>query len=149
MAKQHHMTTKYGGLSGDFSAKIESLKNGIDETINKAVLTLFEGVVKDTPADKGTAISNWRISTETNNETYNAFVPGASASTASVNIDATIALGKKSIPRQWSKIYIINNLPYMVPLEYGHSQQISAGFIRKRVDTFKETLKEIANEELK
>jgi hypothetical protein len=40
--------------------------------------------------------------------------------------------------------YIVNNLPYAIPLEYGHSTQAPAGMVRLTVERFQRIVDEAA-----
>lgn len=148
MAKTHHMTSKYGGRSGDFTTQIAELKESLDDLVSDAVLELYGRMVKDTPVGNpslwmtkyppkgyvgGTARANWRIVETPDDEV----IHSTSSSTVPV------------LPASWTKLYIINNMPYMVPLEYGHSTQVEIGWIRKNIDNFEQLLSELSSERLK
>lgn len=144
MAKQHRMTRKYGGKNGSFTAKIASYSENLEDTVNAAVLALYGNLIKDTPVGNpsiwkskppkgyvgGTARANWKI-VETPDDKV---------------INSTSIPDTPSLPRGWSKLYIINNVSWIIPLEYGHSTQIEEGWIRKNVDRFQQIVREVLSE---
>jgi hypothetical protein len=93
------------------------------------VATAFQilaGIIQKTPVDTGRARANWFLS------------EGAPviASTLPTGKDkdgrptfAVNATPQASITGR-ARIFITNSLPYIVPLEYGHSQQAPAGMVR-------------------
>ncbi|AZS50398.1 hypothetical protein DM558_07590 [Entomomonas moraniae] len=121
--------------NNSLSAQIDNYSNQMQDRANAAVLELYGELVKNTPVGNpslwlsgyhpkgyvgGTARANWRIVETPDNEI----------------IHSTSVPTTPTLPTQWTKLYIINNVPYIVPLEYGHSRQIEAGWIRRSVDRF-------------
>lgn len=120
--KPHHMA-KYRECKNafDFAADLEKAAQvlGVDSAREAAVtlaLTLINKVSLRTPVDTGRARANWflaegapRIETteSTTPEDHNA-----------------VSLTGRSV------IFITNSLPYIVPLEYGHSKQAPYGMLR-------------------
>lgn len=143
-------------MANDFAylaKRMGQIANGINVAVDKttkdtADQTLFN-VVADTPVDVGTARSNWAVGIG------GAFVgnirrafapfksrwkpkpgvyPGGSKGERS-NMFAAINLGKAKIrTRQPDQdIYITNHLPYIAPLNSGHSKQSRPGFVNRAV----------------
>lgn len=149
MAKTHHMTRKYGSRSGSFAAQIAEYKESLDDLVNDAVLELYSGLVKGTPVGNP---SLWKV----NRGSAKAYVPkGYVGGSARANwrivetpddevIHSTSNGAVPVLPVTWTKLYIINNMPYMVPLEYGHSSQVEIGWIRKNIDNFEQLLSELS-----
>lgn len=86
-------------------------------------LQLLAGVVQKTPVDTGRARANWQVST------------GAPAGGLIEGVDPSggeaIARGAAALAQvqPGETIYISNNLPYILPLENGHSRQAPAGMV--------------------
>lgn len=110
-----------------------SQKTGIrmDQVLRKVVLDMTGELAELTPVDTGLAKNNWfwgreRLdSVETNPDKS-----GAASSARASAFAATIQGG--------GVFYITNNLPYIIPLEYGHSKQAPAGMARITVARWQE-----------
>lgn len=119
-AKPHHMA-KYRAYEDAFafSADLEKAAHALGvETAREAAvsiaLMLWSRIVARTPVDTGLARANWFLSEGR---------PRREATT-SVVPEAPPALTGDSV------IYLTNNVPYIVPLEYGHSRQAPNGMVR-------------------
>lgn len=93
------------------------------ETAREAAVTLAiqlsTEIVRRTPVDTGRARANWFLSEGTPRiET--------TSSTSAQSFSASALTGR-------NPIYITNSLPYIVPLEYGHSKQAPAGMVRTAI----------------
>lgn len=148
MDKTRHMSKKYGNKAGSFTIQIEAFKQALGSTVNDAVLELYAGLVKGTPVGNpslwltkyppkhyvgGTARANWRIVVTPDDEV----------------IHSTSISAPPTLPTSWDKLYIVNNVPYIIPLEYGHSKQVEPGWIRKNIDNFQQLLSELSRARLK
>jgi hypothetical protein len=120
--KPHHMA-KYRECKSafDFSADLEkaALALGVESAREAAVsiaLTLIGKVTVRTPVDTGRARANWFLAEGAPRiETTESMTPE--------NHGAVSLTGR-------SVIFITNSLPYIVPLEYGHSAQAPSGMLR-------------------
>lgn len=101
-------------------------------------LELFSKIVQYTPVDTGRARANWQI--------------GGSLGSSSVNLydasgQGTVKYGAdiiSSLDSGASVIWIFNNLVYILPLEYGHSNQAPNGMVRRAISEFGAILKAAA-----
>lgn len=133
MARGQHMKDRYGGLNGSFSAQLqqfaEATKEALDLTFRDVVFLVGRRLVTMSPVDTGRFRSNWQFSTGT----------PAVGETAEIEGDGEtldrllLAVGDLSIGEV---AYIVNNLPYAIPLEYGHSTQAPAGMVRVTIADF-------------
>jgi len=84
----------------------------------------FTRIAGRTPVDTGTARNNWTVSAGEPDRTIKAApgTPGAMPMMAAV-AEAPPG-GNINVP-----LYITNNLPYIVPLEQGHSRQAPGGMV--------------------
>lgn len=104
------------------------IENHVQEVQQKIGMDLLAGIVLGTPVDTGRAAGNWQVAI------------GAPASGTLDRQDpqgaATIAAGSDVIQasQAFSVIYINNNLPYIEPLERGHSGQAPQGMVQTTLD---------------
>ena len=125
-----------------FAKRMKMRANNVPREVNKvkrkAALAIDQAVVLGTPVDTGTARSNWTVSLgEADNSTREAYAPLKDGDIGeSVNAEAALAQGRvviaSSKPEQ--DIHLTNNLPYIVPLNEGHSAQAPAAFVEEAVD---------------
>lgn len=121
--KVHHMA-KYRTFRSAFElavdlgtvAKALGIESARDAAVSLA-LRLDKLIVQGTPVDTGRARANWFVA-------EGAMRTDTTASTTGV---ARPALKGESV------IFISNSLPYIVPLEYGHSGQAPNGMVRKAI----------------
>lgn len=102
-------------------------------------------LAKETPVDVATARSNWRISVgRPLVGRIKAYLPypsrhrkpyGAGGTKSeSANLSAVTSQGRARLATyEKGSIYISNNVPYIGPLDRGHSPQASSGFVARAV----------------
>lgn len=112
---------KYRTCNGafDFAADLEKAAEvlGVESVREAAVtlaLTLDKKIVEKTPVDTGRARANWFVA------------EGAPRLTTT---ESTAPSSRPALTGR-SVIFITNSLPYIVPLEYGHSGQAPNGMVR-------------------
>ncbi|WP_018527495.1 hypothetical protein [Alkalispirochaeta alkalica] len=104
----------------------------------KTALEILRRVVMRTPVDQGRARGNWQASTGSPIETE--------IERADPDGGATI---EEAIPviEGWEvenvAIYLSNNVPYIVPLEDGHSDQAPHGMVKITLAEFDEILEAV------
>jgi hypothetical protein len=106
-------------------------QNGADAFFHKAFRALaiqaYKGITEKTPRDTGRAAGNWQISIDQ---------PVPSANDRKLPVDGTWSAREagKINPgsvKNFPTIIISNAVPYILALEYGHSQvQAPAGMVR-------------------
>lgn len=121
----------------DIEKAFDKKMKAIEAAIAKSALAVDEDLVNKTPVDKGRARSNWFASINTpSTEQTDSTTPQTDSN---VSIYDQFTLGRK--------IFITNNLPYIVPLNNGTSQQAPAAFVddavAKQVRRMKEIFKQI------
>lgn len=134
MARQHHMTARYGDKSGDFEAELEDFRElamaAIEQTIQDIVIQIGESLINLSPVDTGRFKANWQ------------FTIGAPANSSLI---ATDKEGDETIAKLIAAVnalepgqvaYIVNTLIYAIPLEYGHSQMAPNGMVRLTIAEF-------------
>ncbi len=106
----------------------QNLAQVVQEVQQKIALDLLTGIVLGTPVDEGRAAGNWQV-------TIGAPAPGT-LDVLDPTKTSTIASGSGVILTSlaFTTIYIVNNLPYIQPLERGHSGQAPQGMVQINVD---------------
>lgn len=104
-----------------------------DQIVRQIALAADRTLVLNTPVDTGRARANWQASLGQPAVGTIDASPGRRAATgaATAQAEAVIA-GYKGGPN--AAIFLTNNLPYIVPLNNGHSKQQPAGFIERALD---------------
>lgn len=102
-------------------------------------------LAKDTPVDVGTARSNWRISVgrpltgrigaySPYPSRHRAPYAGGGSKSEGANLAGVVSQGKTRLQTyKKGSIYISNTVPYIGPLDRGHSRQTTAGFVARAV----------------
>jgi hypothetical protein len=112
--------------------------------VRKVALDLFRGVVMDTPVDTGRARANWQVSLG------RPAIGQVKHDSGSPELAAEAAIGAGTPTIQAAPgdvaIYLTNNVPYIVPLEEGHSGQAPQGMVRKNIARFPYLVEEAAKE---
>lgn len=97
-----------------------------DKIVRKVALDVVRELVQRTPVDTGLARSNWFIGYERGSSVDPAKSKNGAPSLArSAQFAANLGAG--------STFYIVNNVPYIMRLEFGSSKQAPAGMARVTV----------------
>lgn len=125
---------------GEFRRRIGRIADSVEEAGGQALrecsLAIDQTVVMATPVDTGTARSNWQVEVGSAPEgVVGAFAPGEGGSTGAANASAAIAQGQATIAqaKAGDEVHITNNLPYIEPLNQGHSAQAPEGFVEEAI----------------
>lgn len=122
-------------FSLDLRRFAEKARMNADQVVRKVTLDIARGVVLRTPVDTGRARSNWQFG--------DGQVPTGEVGAADPNGTATIAQLATQIDRTKAGgvTYLANNLPYILPLEYGYSQQAPAGMVRTTLTEYQQYIR--------
>lgn len=136
----NHMTSRYGGQQGGFAESLaafaEQAKEAIDDVFREVVIEIGTSVIRLSPVDTGRFKGNWQ------------FTVGAPSNQS---IDTFDKAGHETIATLVSEVskleagqvaYIVNNLVYGVPLEYGYSDQAPAGMVQITLARFQQIVEE-------
>lgn len=106
-----------------------------DRVMREIALATDRTIVRATPVDTGRARANWQATLGAPAVGTVDAAPGkrASVTVATGRNGAVIAGYKGGTPG--AAIFLTNNLPYIVPLNDGHSGQASAGFVERGIET--------------
>lgn len=137
-------------LANDMDALVKRLGVFSDQIVKDAAMTILIDLVQSTPADVGSAITNWQLTLDAPAEReLAAYVPSLRgrtvkglwehridpAITAQANIPPTVDAAKGILvnrePGQF--VFITNNLPYIRKLNDGSSDQAPAGFVDRAI----------------
>jgi hypothetical protein len=113
------------------AALAKALGIGVEQVMQKLTIDLQARIVQRTPVDTGRARSSWITTTEQPSD----WTPPEGATGNPPAVPTT------DIDHQ-KKVFIVSNLPYIEPLENGHSQQAPAGMVAVSII---ETEAEVAN----
>ena len=117
-------------FSLDIAAWVVKAGDRADLVVRKVALDLFAKIVLKSPVDTGRFRGHWTAGV--NN------VPSGLTGRLDKTGSATVAAiaGAVGGVKAGDRIYLANNLPYAVRLEYGHSKQAPAGMVRTTIDEF-------------
>jgi hypothetical protein len=102
-------------------------------------------LARNTPVDVGTARSNWRIAIgRPHTGRIKAYVPYVSrhrrpygpggSKSERANLNRVLEQGKARLAKYTKgSIYITNNVPYIGPLDRGHSKQAKPGWVTRAI----------------
>lgn len=92
----------------------------------RLALSTFRGVVQRTPVDTGWARANWELR-------QGSALP-TEPSVPKPSRDNKLAAPRAKLPPapEFPVYWVLNNVPYIVPLENGHSQQMGKGYMVRR-----------------
>lgn len=136
MARGDAMRQRFGGLSGSFSAQLgqfaEITKEKMDAIFQDILVELGESVIMLSPVDTGRFKGNWQLTAESpsNQSLINYDKEGLRTLEKLVSVANTLEAGQRA--------YIVNNLRYAIPLEYGYSQQAPSGMVRVTLARFQQ-----------
>ena len=122
----------------DFELKFTDASN---EFVQGTEIALFNAVIMDTPVAIGHLVGNWQTSTK--NPASGVLTdpdPGRAATVAKMTSFVESLKGGRVT-------FLTNNLPYAMPIEYGHSKiKAPQGMVRRNVTRFQAIVKEQAAE---
>lgn len=112
----------------DINKFIKKVEKRTDAVIGKLVLELFNSVVRKSPVDTGHFRNSW-------------YITGSPTEIKQAQ-DALEQISPGSIAKmaEGGAVYIVNNVPYAMALEFGHSKQAPHGMARLTVMEFQRYL---------
>ncbi len=129
------------GFAQEMRAAGSAAARNAGQLVQKAALAADQAVVLATPVDTGRARLNWLVGIGTPRRDVIGDVPrgpGSTAATAQLRGSQGAGAASESLSAAQAAligyrdgdIWLSNNLPYIVPLNDGHSRQAPAGFIQ-------------------
>lgn len=120
-------------IRAKFNYHPQQTQNALKKTVltvqKKVAFQLLDGIINMTPVQTGRARGNWQVALGTPNVSMDWEKKDRSGG-------GTIAAGSVVISslQDYGTIYLTNNLPYILPLENGHSRQAPAGMVQVSLD---------------
>ncbi len=136
----NHMTSRYGGQQGSFAESLaafaEQTKEAIDDVFRDVVIEIGTSVIRLSPVDTGRFKGNWQFTVGApSNQSIDTFDKAGHETIATLVAEVSkLEAGQVA--------YIVNNLVYGVPLEYGHSDQAPAGMVQITLARFQQIVEE-------
>lgn len=140
----NHMSTRYGGLSGSFSRTLEQFRDqaleDMNEVFRRVMIEIGSTVIRLSPVDTGRFKGNWQFTVE---------------APATASLDNYDKEGHDTVARLVADVqhltfgqtaYLVNNLVYSIPLEYGHSSQAPTGMLRITINGFQQMVEQAVRE---
>jgi len=117
-------------FEADLNAFAKKIDVDFGTVVKRVIIDLFNRIVVRTPVDTGRARASWGLQKDTSGE--GVLPDGTHLSAAAATETAKKELRKliDMKGKEYAVWWIFNNLPYAVPLEYGHSKQAPAGMVR-------------------
>ncbi|WP_040263673.1 HK97 gp10 family phage protein [Pseudomonas massiliensis] len=132
--------SRYAGATGSFALDLakfaQQSQDAIDETLQEVVIELGNSLIRMSPVDTGRFRGNWQFSIGT---------PASGSldtNDPSGNETSARIVGDSILFKAGETAYIVNNLPYAIPLEYGHSEQAPSGMVRITLARFQAIVEE-------
>lgn len=110
-------------FKADLKKFADLLDTSVKAVVEKVTLDMWAELVRKTPVDTGRARASWFV-TEDTPSTEVAADPGKGGELGEPI--APVLVLSANYPVTW----ITNNLPYILPLNNGHSAQAPAGFVQ-------------------
>lgn len=119
---------KYSGKTGSFALQLaefaEQAKDAVDASLREIIIEIGNSLIRMSPVDTGRFRGNWQMSID-------APAAGTLSAVDPTGAEAAARIAGDSILfRAGTTAFIVNNLPYAIPLEYGHSDQAPGGMVR-------------------
>lgn len=128
------------GFADDVARWSEKTQRKIETAHRKIALDVFTRVILMSPVDTGRFRANWQVAV-------------GSIPSGTLELDdkeGTVAISRVQAEalsiKAGDTIYLVNNLPYAISLEYGHSGQAPGGMVRLTVQQFEPIVAAIARE---
>jgi hypothetical protein len=119
------------GFAEDISKWTAKTQAKVETAVRKIALDVFTEVILMSPVDTGRFRGNWQVA-----------IGSIPTGTLEIDDKAGTVLGLE--PGQ--TIYLVNNLPYAIPLEMGSSDQAPGGMIRLTVQRWKPIVEAVGRE---
>lgn len=122
-------------FSSDLARFAEKAGLNTDTVVRKTTLDLARSVVQNSPVDTGRFRANWQLGEDSPPQgTLNEFDKSGSTY-------AKLAVQAAGI-KAGGVIFLVNNLPYAIPLEYGYSKQAPSGMARLAVSRYQKYIRD-------
>lgn len=115
-------------FSNQLHQAIANVEQKIEQSVKKVIFECFRSVILKSPVDTGRFRANWKPGIGSIPEgAINELDPSGAHTIQKVLIETEDAM---ALVMDGRPLYLVNALPYALPLEYGHSKQAPAGMVR-------------------
>ncbi|WP_165667914.1 HK97 gp10 family phage protein [Metapseudomonas otitidis] len=138
------MASRYASLPGSFTQQLQRFAgqtlDDMDEVFRRVMIEIGTTVIRLSPVDTGRFRGNWQFTVD---------------QPAAASLNTFDQQGHDTIARLVADVqhlsfgqtaYLVNNLLYAIPLEYGHSGQAPAGMVRITLAGFQHLVDEAVRE---
>lgn len=140
--------SKDNSFSLSLQAFVNQTGRNAETVLREATLAMLGGILETSPVDTGRFRGNWNVGIENPDRTvtdknYPGGTPaarGAAAAAEALTRGQAVLAGFVS----GEQIWLSNNLPYSIELEYGHSKQAPSGIVRLAIREYKRYLERAA-----
>lgn len=138
------MASRYASLPGSFTQQLQRFAgqtlDDMDEVFRRVMIEIGSTVIRLSPVDTGRFRGNWQFTVD--------HPAAASLNTFDQQGHDTIARLVADVQHLsfGQTAYLVNNLLYAIPLEYGHSGQAPAGMVRITLAGFQHLVDEAVRE---
>lgn len=122
-------------FASELRAFASKSQQNADLVRRRVAIEIFERVIKRSPVDTGRFRGNWQASVGDYPRSIIEDTDPTGAG-ASANMVSLVLGDKTNHP-----LYLVNNLPYSLRLEHGHSQQAPSGMVKVTVSEFQQIVK--------
>lgn len=114
---------------------VRALERVTEEAVKKITLDVTANLIDTTPVDTGWARANWipSIGVPLDRDLEDIPATPANAAGAAALQGAGTALVSASYTLDQGAVFVSNNVPYIVFLNFGSSRQAPAGFVQRAV----------------
>lgn len=127
-----------GQFTLDLTRIVNKYKVRMDVVVQKVTLDIFSSIIFKSPVDTGRFRGGW-IATVGNYSRELTDILDRNGSIAVTNMSGLV-----SRTAAGNVVYMVNNLPYSIRLEYGYSKQAPLGMVRTTITEFQDYVSKAA-----
>lgn len=127
-----------GQFTLDLTRIVNKYKARMDVVVQKVTLDIFSSIIFKSPVDTGRFRGGW-IATVGNYSRDLTDILDRNGSIAFANMSGLV-----SRTAAGNVVYMVNNLPYSIRLEYGYSKQAPLGMVRTTITEFQDYVSKAA-----
>lgn len=120
----------------DLEKFAQKTQRSMDQVVRGTLLTMGKNIILASPVDSGRFRSNWHVTFDIPDSVTFETVDRSGAATIA---QVTAAMSDFELGQV---AFFINNLPYAIPLEYGHSKQAPGGMVRIETARFQAAVRD-------
>lgn len=130
-------STSFGQFSQRIGMRVKKFTNNTEKVVRRSVIAGSNVAISTTPVDTGRAKGNWIAAIGTPHTDTVDVVGSSAGNSAQAQNQSTISRWKLG----GGSIYLNNNLPYILPLDNGSSEQAPNGMSTAALEAMKTELR--------